>query len=58
MAGATNPGNIGHAWVKSLWIDKKPASGMEHSDEYDPGDYDFIPARVTDNPIYASDQAT
>ena len=25
MAGATNPGNIGHAWVKSLWIDKQPA---------------------------------
>jgi hypothetical protein len=20
MAGATNPGNIGHSWVKSLWI--------------------------------------
>jgi phage terminase large subunit len=55
MAGATNPGNIGHAWVKSLWIDKKPAPGMENSSEYDPADYDFIPARVTDNPIYAGD---
>ncbi len=21
-AGATNPGNIGHAWVKALWIDR------------------------------------
>jgi len=21
MAGATNPGNIGHAWVKALWVD-------------------------------------
>jgi hypothetical protein len=56
MAGATNPGNIGHAWVKSLWIDKKPASGMENSSEYDPGDYDFVPARVSDNPIYAADE--
>jgi hypothetical protein len=56
MAGATNPGNIGHAWVKSLWIDKKPAPGMENSSEYDPADYDFIPARVTDNPIYANDE--
>ena len=56
MAGATNPGNIGHAWVKSLWIDKKPPSGMESSDQYDPADYAFIPARVTDNPIYASNQ--
>ncbi len=56
MAGATNPGNIGHAWVKSLWIDKKPASGMEHPEEFDASDYDFIPARVSDNPIYAGDE--
>ena len=56
MAGATNPGNIGHAWVKSLWIDKQPAPGMEHPEEYDPADYDFIPARVSDNPIYAGDE--
>lgn len=57
MAGATNPGNIGHAWVKSLWIDRKPASGMDHPDQYDPADYEFIPARVADNPIYASDKS-
>ena len=56
MAGATNPGNIGHAWVKSLWIDKQPASGMEHPEEFDEADYDFIPARVSDNPIYAGDE--
>ena len=56
MAGATNPGNIGHAWVKSLWIDKQPASGMEHPEEFDASDYDFIPARVSDNPIYAGDE--
>jgi phage terminase large subunit len=57
MAGATNPGNIGHAWVKSLWIEKQAASGMEHPEEFDASDYDFIPARVTDNPIYAGDQS-
>jgi len=56
MAGATNPGNIGHAWVKSLWIDKQPAPGMENPSEYDPADYDFIPARVGDNPVYAHDE--
>jgi len=56
MAGATNPGNIGHAWVKSLWIDKQAAPGMEHAEEYDPRDYEFIPARVVDNPIYAQDE--
>jgi phage terminase large subunit len=56
MAGATNPGNIGHAWVKSLWIDRQAAQGMEHPEEYDCGDYEFIPARVSDNPIYAQDE--
>ena len=50
MAGATNPGNIGHAWVKSLWIDRQAAPGMEHPEEYDAADYEFIPARVCDNP--------
>ncbi len=55
MAGASNPGNIGHAWVKALWIDRQPAAGMERPDEYDPADYEFIPARVWDNPIYARD---
>ena len=56
MAAATNPGNIGHAWVKALWIDQQAAPGMENPGEYDPADYDFIPARVTDNPIYAADE--
>lgn len=54
MAGATNPGNIGHAWVKSLFIDRQAAAGME-AREYDPNDYAFISARVWDNPIYAND---
>ena len=46
MAGATNPGNIGHAWVKALWIDKRPAPGMERPEQYDPDDYDFIRAHA------------
>ncbi len=29
MAGATNPGNLGHAWVKALWVDRVPAPGMD-----------------------------
>ena len=36
MAGATNPGNIGHAWVKALWVDKEPPSGFERPEQYDP----------------------
>ena len=55
MAGATNPGNIGHAWVKALWVDKAPPSGFERPEQYDASDYDFIRARIEDNPIYAND---
>jgi phage terminase large subunit len=55
MAGATNPGNIGHAWVKALWVDKTPPPGFEQAGLYDPRDYDFIRARLRDNPIYAND---
>jgi len=55
MAGATNPGNIGHAWVKALWVDHVPPPGFERADLYDARDYDFIRARIEDNPIYAND---
>ena len=55
MAGATNPGNIGHTWVKALWVDHAPPPGYERPELYDPEDYDFIRARLTDNPIYAND---
>ena len=55
MAGATNPGNIGHAWVKALWVDHVPPSGFDRPDLYRAQDYDFIRARLDDNPIYAND---
>jgi phage terminase large subunit len=54
MAGATNPGNIGHAWVKALWVDKEVPAGFERSG-YRASDYEFIRARLDDNPIYAND---
>ena len=56
MAGATNPGNIGHGWVKALWIDKVPPVGMDSADRYRPEDYAFIRARLEDNPVYANDR--
>jgi hypothetical protein len=58
MAGATNPGNIGHAWVKALWIDRRPPPGMDQAAarQYDPNDYSFTRATVADNPIYADDE--
>ena len=60
MAGASNPGSIGHKWVKQAFgcagpgeqAEKRAPAGM---DVYDPGDYAFIPARIEDNPIYAKD---
>lgn len=57
MAGATNPGNIGHAWVKALWVDHTPPPGFDRPELYEASDYDFIRARITDNPIYANDTA-
>ena len=38
-----NPGGVGHAWVKRLFIDRN-----FHADE-DPAEYVFIPAKATDN---------
>jgi hypothetical protein len=55
MAGASNPGNIGHAWVKALWVDHAPPAGFERPENYDPADYEFTRARLDDNPIYAND---
>ncbi len=57
MAGASNPGNIGHAWVKALWVDRVPPAGFERPELYDASDYDFIRAKLADNPIYANDAA-
>src|SRR5271168_4446303 len=55
MAAATNPGNIGHAWVKALWVDHKPPAGFDQTDFYNARDYEFIRAWLSDNPIYAND---
>lgn len=38
-----NPGGVGHAWVKRLFIDRDYRAGE------DPADYTFIPARASDN---------
>ena len=55
MAGASNPGNVGHAWVKALWVDRRAAPGMDRPEQYDPNDYAFIRATLDDNPIYRDD---
>lgn len=40
-----NPGGVGHAWVKRLFIDR------EYRNAERAEDYVFIPAKLTDNPI-------
>lgn len=39
MRGATNPGNIGHVWVKRRFVDKETAEAP------------FFPAKLDDNPF-------
>ncbi|HEV2386768.1 MAG TPA: terminase family protein [Candidatus Acidoferrales bacterium] len=46
FAGATNPGGIGHGWVKALWIDRKFPLELEPL----AGEFTFVPARAEDNP--------
>jgi hypothetical protein len=41
--------------VKALWVDHVVPAGFERADLYDPRDYEFIRARLDDNPIYAND---
>lgn len=42
---ATNPGGIGHEWVKKLWIDKVYYPNEKESDQFS-----YIPALLKDNP--------
>lgn len=56
MDGATNPVGPGAQWVRNMFILGKPAPGME-ADTYDKSEYGFIPALISDNPIYMNDPA-
>lgn len=55
MAGATNPMGIGWGWIKRLWIDHKPAQGMD-AEKYNSDDYAFVHSTVDDNPILIKDK--
>ncbi len=46
FAGATNPGGMGHAWVKKLWIEGVFPEEMEPIK----GEFKFIQAKASDNP--------
>lgn len=47
----SNPGGIGHPWVKTTWIDSKPAMEVWRTPD-DEGGFlrQFIPASLRDNP--------
>lgn len=42
--GGSNPGGIGHAWVKRIWIDR------ELTEQEAKFTWEFVPARLEDNP--------
>lgn len=44
FVGATNPGQVGHAWVKKLWIEPDPNNPDLEQDKFV-----FVPATVYDN---------
>jgi len=52
FAGGTNPGGVGHGWVKQLWMDK--LFGEEWYPPAAPHDYrtqfTYIPSKASDNP--------
>lgn len=55
LCGA-NPGNIGHLWVKSSWIDGVEPMELIRTEPAEGGMLrQFIPARLEDNPSMASD---
>jgi len=47
---ASNPGGVGHGWLKRLFMDK------EYEEGEDPREYKFVPAKVYDNTILMKKQ--
>ena len=48
VKSTTNPGGVGHQWVKTRYIDPAPSDTVA---EYDGGTRIFLPARLSDNPF-------
>jgi hypothetical protein len=56
IEAASNPGSIGHAWVKRTFITPKPANELWKTPPEEGGMLrQFIPARLTDNPHLTKD---
>jgi phage terminase large subunit len=50
FAGATNPGGKDAFWVKQRWVTQDVAAVRETDKTYDPEQWEYIQARVEDNP--------
>jgi len=51
---ATNPGSIGHAWVKAAWVSPKPPREIWRAPAAEGGmTRQYLPARLADNPTLA-----
>jgi hypothetical protein len=56
IEAASNPGSIGHAWVKRTFIAPKPAGEMWRTNPEEGGMVrQYIPARLSDNPHLTKD---
>lgn len=49
LIGGTNPGGVGHGWVKQLWIDKTFPEEWISPVDFRPF-FEFVPSKATDNP--------
>lgn len=53
IRGASNPGGVGHEWVKSRFITREAEEDLRHDnlkDTYWQGQRAFVPSKVRDNP--------
>jgi phage terminase large subunit-like protein len=50
MRSASNPGNLGHAWVLRRFIPEAARGGEANEPIYFQGDIAYVPARIRDNP--------
>ena len=56
IEAASNPGSVGHAWVKRTWISPKPAMEVWRASKEEGGMLrQFIPAKLSDNPHLTKD---
>jgi hypothetical protein len=59
IEAASNPGSIGHAWVKRTFISPKPANDVWRTPAEEGGMLrQYIPARLSDNPHLTKDDPT